>query len=127
MQFVSGLALKARRRTREAGAPPRSEPPPQGAGVAPRDARTLLLSCAGAHFHGDGARSRRPLCGFEWKRVSNTHWLGGSDVRTCRTPSLWLARWRRYGINDCEAKVGEMPMAEVWRMLRPVAGENAVC
>ena len=32
-----------------------------------------------------------------------------------------------YGINDCEAKLARMPLREVRRMLRPLAGESSVC
>jgi len=29
-----------------------------------------------------------------------------------------------YGVNDCEAKLARLPMAAVWRMPRPLAGET---
>jgi len=32
-----------------------------------------------------------------------------------------------FGINDCEAKVAHMPLAHVWAMLRPLAGESGAC
>jgi hypothetical protein len=32
-----------------------------------------------------------------------------------------------YGINDCEAKVARIPIAQVWGMLRPLDGEVGVC
>ena len=31
------------------------------------------------------------------------------------------------GINDCEAKLAHMPLADVWSMLRPLEGEDAAC
>ena len=32
-----------------------------------------------------------------------------------------------YGVNDCEAKVGSMPLDKVWSMLRPLPGAQDVC
>lgn len=32
-----------------------------------------------------------------------------------------------FGINDCEAKIARMPMADVWEIMRPLAGESDVC
>jgi len=42
-----------------------------------------------------------------------------------RTPndSLLLA----FGVNDCEARVGRIPLAQIWGMLRPIAGSADVC
>ena len=39
------------------------------------------------------------------------------------TPSLLLA----YGVNDCEARTGYLPLERVWRMLRPLPGAADVC
>jgi hypothetical protein len=42
-----------------------------------------------------------------------------------RTPndSLLLA----FGVNDCEARVGRISLAQIWGMLRPIAGSADVC
>ena len=32
-----------------------------------------------------------------------------------------------YGVNDCEARVGRVALARVWRMLRPSEGATGVC
>ena len=32
-----------------------------------------------------------------------------------------------YGVNDCEAKVGRIPLAQVWSMLQPLDGVADSC
>ena len=32
-----------------------------------------------------------------------------------------------YGINDCEARIGELSLERIWRMLRPLAGSEGAC
>ena len=32
-----------------------------------------------------------------------------------------------YGVNDCEAKLAEVPLSRAWQMLSPLPGETDVC
>ena len=43
------------------------------------------------------------------------------------TPQASTELLLSYGINDCEAKVARIPIAQVWGMLRPLDGEVGVC
>ena len=42
-----------------------------------------------------------------------------------RKPSEGDALLLAYGVNDCEARVGRIPLGKVWQMLKPLPGETA--
>ena len=46
-----------------------------------------------------------------------------TDSNRTPTDSLLLA----FGVNDCEARVGRISFAQVWGLLRPIAGSADVC
>lgn len=55
--------------------------------------------------------------------VSGIAHAHSDDVASKRPPALLLS----YGVNDCEAKVGQIFMQRVWQLLRPLAGVDDVC
>lgn len=86
----------------------------------------VACPCAGESVQFVSGLATEPARAREESR-NQSRWVGGALGGMAPGRADGERLMLSVGINDCEAKIARIPMADVWRSLLPLSGEVAAC